>query len=133
MSRLEDRLAGLGTMSPAQLRSEWRQLFRASPPAIGPTLLALGIAYRLQEKATGGLPTAHVRELARLSKQAAKGSLELMVGSGRGLTIRCTASRSPGPGPPSSGERSLEPQASAHRPGGASAARRGRWRGKTRH
>jgi hypothetical protein len=76
MSRLEDRLAGLGTMSPAQLRSEWRQLFRASPPAIGPTLLALGIAYRLQEKATGGLPTAHVRELARLSKQAARGSLE---------------------------------------------------------
>lgn len=76
MSRLEDRLAGLATMSPAQLRGEWRKLFRVPPPAIGSKLLALGIAYRLQEKVTGGLPVAHVRELARLAKQAAKGSLE---------------------------------------------------------
>ena len=75
MSRLDDRLAALATMSPVQLRGEWRQLYRAPPPAIGPKLLALGIAYRLQEKASGGLPTAHVRELARLARQAAKGIL----------------------------------------------------------
>lgn len=77
MSRLDDRLAALATMSPAQLRGEWRQLFRAPPPAVGPTLLALGIAHRLQEKVKGGLPSAHVRELARLAKQAAKGSLSI--------------------------------------------------------
>ena len=76
MNRLDDRLAGLATMSPTQLRAEWRQLYRAPPPAIGPTLLALGIAYRLQESASGGLPVAHVRELARLSKKATHGSLE---------------------------------------------------------
>lgn len=77
MSKLDDRLAALATMSPAQLRSEWRQLFRATPPAIGPTLLALDIAYRLQEKVIGGLPSAYVRELARLAKQVAKGSLSV--------------------------------------------------------
>ena len=76
MNRLDDRLAGLATMSPVQLRAEWRQLYRAPPPAIGPTLLARGIAYRLQEKASGGLPVAQARELARLSKQASKGALE---------------------------------------------------------
>jgi hypothetical protein len=75
MSGLTDRLEALPTMSPPKLRSEWRQLFRAPPPSVGSTLLALGIAYRLQEKVTGGLPPAHVRELVRLAKQAAKGTL----------------------------------------------------------
>lgn len=77
MSKLDDRLASLATMSPAQLRSEWRQSFRAPPPAVGPTLLMLGLAYRLQEKAIGGLPSTHARELARLSKRKAKGSLSV--------------------------------------------------------
>ncbi len=77
MSRLDNRLAALATMSPAQLRREWRQSFRAPPPAVGPSLLALGIAYRLQEKAVGGLSSAHVREMARLAKQAAKGTLSV--------------------------------------------------------
>ena len=76
MSKLDDRLKALATMSPAQLRIEWRQVYRSAPPAIGPRLLALGIAYRLQEKVSGGLPAARVRELARLAKGVAKGSLE---------------------------------------------------------
>lgn len=76
MSKLDDRLEALATMSPAQLRIEWRQVYRTAPPAIGARLLALGIAYRLQEKASGGLPAARVRELARLAKGAASGSLE---------------------------------------------------------
>jgi hypothetical protein len=76
VSKLEDQLAALATMSPAQLRVEWRQVYRTPPPVIGPSLLALGIAYRLQEKVSGGLPAARVRELARLAKGAAKGSLE---------------------------------------------------------
>lgn len=77
MSKLDDRLASLAMMSPSQLRSEWRQLFRVTPPAVGPTLLALGLAYRLQEKVTGGLPSGHARELARLAKQVARGSLSV--------------------------------------------------------
>ena len=77
MTKLDDRLAALATTSGAQLRCEWRQLFRAAPPAAGRTLLSLGIAYRLQEKVMGKLPSAHVRELARLAKQAAQGSLSV--------------------------------------------------------
>jgi hypothetical protein len=76
VTKLNDRLETLATMSPAQLRIEWRQVYRTAPPAIGPRVLALGIAYRLQEKASGGLPAARVRELARLAKGAAKGSLK---------------------------------------------------------
>lgn len=69
MTKLDDRLTALATFSPAQLRSEWRQLFKASPPAVGRTLLALGIAYRLQEQVLGGLTNAQVRELGRLARQ----------------------------------------------------------------
>lgn len=43
-------------MSRQQLKERWRALFRAAPPAaFTPDLLARGIAWRLQEKALGGL------------------------------------------------------------------------------
>ena len=39
-----------------QLKDRWRDLFRAAPPvAFTPDLLARGIAWRLQERALGGL------------------------------------------------------------------------------
>jgi hypothetical protein len=59
-------------MLPTQLRGEWLQTYKSAAPAIGPTLLALGIAHRLQEKAFGGLPGVHARELARLGTKYAK-------------------------------------------------------------
>ncbi len=52
-------------MSPAQLRAEWRRVFRASPPALTPDLLRRGIAYRVQERVHGGLTPATVRTLRR--------------------------------------------------------------------
>ena len=60
-----DDLAALATMSPAQLRGEWRRVFRASPPALTPDLLRRGIAYRMQEPVHGGLTPATVRTLRR--------------------------------------------------------------------
>ena len=72
MTRLDARLAALATMSPAQLRGEWLQLYKSAAPPIGPTLLALGIAFRLQEKAFGGLRGVHARELSRLGAKYAK-------------------------------------------------------------
>ena len=72
MNRLDDRLAALATLSPAQLRGEWLQVYKSTPPPIGPTLLALGIAHRLQEKALGALPGVHAREIARLGEKYAK-------------------------------------------------------------
>lgn len=68
-----DELAALVTMSPAQLRSEWRRVFRSPPPAFTPDLLRRGIAYRLQERRRGGLTTAVVRDLDRLAAKLARG------------------------------------------------------------
>jgi hypothetical protein len=71
MARIDDHLAGLAGMSPAQLRAEWRRLHRGQPLTDGltPSQLVRSIAWRLQEKASGGLPSARVRELNRLAAQ----------------------------------------------------------------
>jgi hypothetical protein len=66
VGKLEEKLAALENMSPAQLRDEWQYQFgETSPWAFGPDLLARGIAYRLQERAFGGLPNKVAREIAR--------------------------------------------------------------------
>ena len=67
MSRLDDQLAGLATMAPVRLRAEWQRLFKVAAPRISPDLLARGIAWRLQERAFGSLPTSVARELERLA------------------------------------------------------------------
>jgi len=65
MARLDDQLAALATMSPAQLRASWRETFRAQAPELSTQLLALGVAYHLQERVHGGLSSAQARVLAR--------------------------------------------------------------------
>ena len=67
MTRLGDRLNGLAAMPPAALRAEWRRLYRAPAPAFSPDLLVRGIAWRLQEKASGGLAPAVERVLIRMA------------------------------------------------------------------
>lgn len=71
-SSLEERLAELGTMSPTQIRAEYRRQFKADPPNVGPSLLSLAIAYRLQEKGKGGLSSEHGRQLLAIAYQLAK-------------------------------------------------------------
>lgn len=68
-------LAGLATMSPAQLRAEWRRLHRGHPlpEGLSADLVARAVAWRIQEREHGGLPPARVRELARLAKQMRDG------------------------------------------------------------
>ncbi|HEY0312239.1 MAG TPA: DUF2924 domain-containing protein [Allosphingosinicella sp.] len=66
---LEEELAALATMSPAQLRDKWQRVYRGAPPPFAPDLLARGIAYRLQERVYGKLPTATRREIERLQRQ----------------------------------------------------------------
>jgi hypothetical protein len=65
----------------ADLRSRYRELFRAEPPkAFGPDLLRRSIAHRAQERAYGGLSRDHQRLLDRLVKAAQakpNGRLEL--------------------------------------------------------
>lgn len=78
MTRLEDQLAALARMSPAELRAKWWQVFKTSAPGLSPDLLARMIAYRLQEKVHGGLAPAMVRQLDRLADELARtGELRL--------------------------------------------------------
>lgn len=61
---IESELAGLKRMGRAALTGRWRALFKAAPPAaFTPDLLARGIAWRLQEKALGGLSSEARRTL----------------------------------------------------------------------
>lgn len=71
MSRLDDTLTALATMTPAQLRDEWQRVHKKPAPRISPDLLARGIAWQLQERALGGLAPPAVRELKRLAGASA--------------------------------------------------------------
>ena len=68
---VEAELDRLSNMPIAALRKRYSELFRADPPqAFGPDLLRRSIAYRIQEKAYGGLSTEHQRLLRQLVKAA---------------------------------------------------------------
>lgn len=69
MQPLEVQLARLTTLSSAVLRAEWRQLYRHPAPDMSTDLLGRGIAWRLQERASGGLPLAIQREITRLMRE----------------------------------------------------------------
>ncbi len=56
----------LATLSPAQLRTEWQRLYKTAAPRVSPDLLARGVAWKLQERALGGLSPSTVRELRQL-------------------------------------------------------------------
>ena len=62
---LEVELLALPTLGRARLRERWRELFKVAPPiSFTPDLLARGIAWRLQEKASGGLRASARRLLS---------------------------------------------------------------------
>lgn len=88
MSMVSDQLTALATMSPAQLRAEWRRVCQAQPPPrLTTELLRRGIAYRLQERVHGGLPSHVARELDRLAKRRLA---EVAAGKGGGAAAgRC--------------------------------------------
>jgi hypothetical protein len=73
MAKLADRLTALSTMSAAQLRAEWSRVHgEPAPVAFSMELLARGIAWRLQEKAHGGLSASAARQLAEAARQITK-------------------------------------------------------------
>src|SRR5215470_3265364 len=62
------RLQALEQMDHAALRAEWRRLYRAHPPKrVTRDLLMLGVAWKIQEQAYGGLGAATKRRLADLA------------------------------------------------------------------
>jgi Protein of unknown function (DUF2924) len=78
---VEAELDGLPTMTIAELRKRYRELFRTDPPkAFGPDLLRRSIAHRIQEKAYGGLSGSTRRlldQLVKAAKAKPTGRLEL--------------------------------------------------------
>lgn len=65
---LPARLAALASMSRDELVLEWRRQFRTNAPErIRRELLELGVAWKLQEKALGGLKRAVATELRDLA------------------------------------------------------------------
>jgi len=63
------KLQALERMDHAALRAEWRRLYRAEPPKrVARELLTLGVGWKIQEQAYGGLRAVTRRTLAELSK-----------------------------------------------------------------
>jgi hypothetical protein len=66
---VEEQLTALADMERNDLIVEWRKQFRSSPPdRIRRELLELGIAWKILEKAFGGLKKAIASELRRLAE-----------------------------------------------------------------
>jgi hypothetical protein len=77
-ARAEQRLAGeiarLGSLTPAELREEWRTVTGQDAPNLGTALLRRLLAQLLQEKRLGGLPAMVARELQRASASTQVGA-----------------------------------------------------------
>jgi len=66
------RLQALKTLSYANLRAEWRRCYRVWPPKrVARELLLLGIAWKIQAQALGGLGAPTKRALAALAQTLA--------------------------------------------------------------
>lgn len=67
LSTLDDEIGGLENLATHELKIEWRRLCRGEPPRSLPRdLLIRALAYRLQERAHGGLAPAAKRKLRSL-------------------------------------------------------------------
>ena len=63
------KLQAIEQMDYATLRDEWRRLYRAqAPKRVSRNLLMLGVAWKIQEQAYGGLSATAKRRLADLAK-----------------------------------------------------------------
>ncbi len=87
MAHLDEELAALATMSPAQLRQEWSRLHRTPAPSFTADLLARGIAYFLQERSLGRMCAATRRELDRHVRIRATGNPEPTVSLNAGSRL----------------------------------------------
>jgi hypothetical protein len=66
---LAAEMAALAGMTAADLRAEWRRLYRAHPPKkLSRDLLELAVAWKLQERALGDLSAITKRQLAELAQ-----------------------------------------------------------------
>ena len=64
---VEEEVAALATLSPAQLRERWSQVTGAVVPKVSPSLLRLAVAYEIQAKAYGGLSRKTQQRLTQIA------------------------------------------------------------------
>ncbi len=69
MQGIRDQIEALNNMSPAALRAKWREVHRSPAPNLSPSLLARGIAYRLQERVHGGLSRSTEKQIANIARR----------------------------------------------------------------
>jgi hypothetical protein len=68
------KLQAIERMDYATLREEWRRLYRAqAPKRVSRKLLMMGVAWKIQEQAYGGLSATAKRRLAELAKTLDRG------------------------------------------------------------
>jgi Protein of unknown function (DUF2924) len=65
---IEGEITRLRSLDLEGLRHEWRRLYHREPPRISRDLFVLGLGYRLQEIAQGGLSKASRRKLQTMAK-----------------------------------------------------------------
>ena len=66
---LESAIAALATMPYTELRENWQRLYRSHPPKkLSRDLLELAVAWKLQERALGGLSATTRRQLGELAR-----------------------------------------------------------------
>lgn len=69
MAIIGQQLKALSSLTPAQLRAEWRRIFRKEAPPHSPDLMLRAISWRLQSRTHGDLTRATRQRLARLASQ----------------------------------------------------------------
>lgn len=69
MTIAQQQLHVLTSSTPAQLRAEWRRVFRKEAPPHSPDLMIRAIAWRLQSRTHGDLSRSTRQRLARLARQ----------------------------------------------------------------
>ena len=70
MSRLDEELGALASLSPALLRQKWSTMEGGCPPSVPPSVLRHLVAQRLQERRHGALPALVARELKRIASES---------------------------------------------------------------
>jgi Protein of unknown function (DUF2924) len=65
---IEGEIHRLRSLGLEELRREWRRLYHREPPRISRDLLVLGLGYKLQKIAQGGLSKATRRKLQTIAK-----------------------------------------------------------------
>lgn len=97
-AEVEHEVETLRSMDAKTLRGRWRDIFKMEPPAkMQSGFLRLAIAYRLQEKAYGGLKPEALRQLRKYSKALdGKHQRDAIDGSNPSITFDAQTSLSTG-------------------------------------